>query len=118
MDSILELDWGTELSAADKETVLELLEEGKASDLVDLILGDSPYRVTGEAIFANDDERDAYVMTIEHLRFVARYGPQAGPVKENGRVYLPYPDYFEKWFQLGTPGLTQADLVSYLGKTA
>jgi hypothetical protein len=38
-------------------------------------------------------------------------------VQENGRVYFPYPDYFEKWFQFGTPGLTQDDLLSYLSET-
>ncbi|MGF6873165.1 hypothetical protein [Paraburkholderia sp. MM5477-R1] len=106
------------MSAADKETVLKLMEEGKALDLVDLILGDSPYRVTGEVEFASNEERDAYVMTIEHLRFVSKYGTQPGPVKENGRVHFTYLDYFERWFQLGTPGLTQEDLLSYLNKAA
>ncbi|WP_143752063.1 hypothetical protein [Burkholderia sp. SRS-W-2-2016] len=100
------------MSAADKESILKLMGDGKALDLVDLILGDSPCRVTGEVKFASNEERDAYVMTIEHLRFVSKYGAQAGPVKENGRVYFAYPDYFEKWLQLGTPGLTQEDLLS------
>ncbi|MDR5777682.1 MULTISPECIES: hypothetical protein [unclassified Caballeronia] len=104
------------MSAADKTTIVKLLEEGKASDLVDLILGDSPYRVTGETEFESNDERDAYVMTIEHLRFVSKYGAQAGPIKENGRVYFAYPDYFEKWFQLGTPGLAQEDVLNYVNK--
>lgn len=104
------------MSAADKETILKLLDAGKASDLVDLILGDSPYRVSGEAVFASNDARDACVMTIEHLRFVSKYGAQPGPVKEGSRVYFAYPDYFEMWFQLGTPGLTQDDLLSYLSR--
>ncbi|CBJ37743.1 protein of unknown function [Ralstonia solanacearum CMR15] len=106
------------MSAADKESILKLLETGKASDLVDLILGDSPCRVSGEAEFASNDARDAYVMTIEHLRFVSKYGAQPGPIKERGGVHFAYPDYCEKWLQLGTPGLSQEDLLSYLSRAA
>jgi hypothetical protein len=118
MACTLDLDRRTKLSASEKTTILRLLEKGKASDLLDLLLGDSPYHVTGEVEFASNDERDAYLMTIEHLRFVSKYGAQAGPIKENGRVYFAYPDYFERWFQLGTPGLTQEDLLSYLSGAA
>jgi hypothetical protein len=102
------------MSTADKTMVLSLIEKGKAEDLVDLILGDSAYRVSGEVEFSSDEERDVYVMTIEHLRFISRYGMQSGPVKENGKVHFPYPDYFEKWFEVGTPGLTQEDLRNYM----
>jgi hypothetical protein len=102
------------VSVADKKTILKLLDAGHASDLVDLILGDSPYRITGEPEFTSDEAKLSYVMTIEHLRYVGQYGARAGPIKENGRVYFAYPDYFEKWFELGTPGLTQEDLLGYL----
>ncbi|MNV64690.1 hypothetical protein D3C71_1573450 [compost metagenome] len=63
--------------------------------------------------FSSDDEKYSYVMTVEHLRFVSKYGNRIGPVKEGGKIYFPYPDYFEKWLNFGVPGISQDDLDNY-----
>ncbi|KVH56614.1 MULTISPECIES: hypothetical protein [Burkholderia] len=103
------------MSAADRSEILRLVDGGHALDLVDLLLGDSSYRVSPTIeYFPSDDARNAYVMTIEHLRFVSAHGKQDGFVKVGQRVYFAYPEYFRNWLDWGTPGLTQEDLLNYL----
>lgn len=98
---------------ASRDSILKLIDSGKAGDLLDLLLGDSSLRVSAAPSFLGDDEKYSYLMTVEHLRFVSKYGSGKSPIKEGGKIYFAHPDYFAQWLDFGAPGIAQEDLDNY-----
>jgi hypothetical protein len=60
------------------------------------------------------DEVYVLRMAWEHAVFVGEFGLQANSVVQNERVFSAYPDYFERWLELGCRGLHQEELEAYL----
>jgi hypothetical protein len=99
----------------DQAIVQKMLRAGKANDLLDLMSGESKYTSdNSELILNNLEEKKAWRMSLEHVKFVAKYGLDVDKVEEGSKFYSAYPDDFEKWLGLGAPGLVEEDLNNYL----
>lgn len=96
--------------ATKKVLINNLINNGKAQHILDIMLGDDPDRISENPIFINQESKDSYVMTIEHLRFMIKFGNQKKPIKDSGKIFFPYPEYFEAWMDFGAPGITEEDL--------
>lgn len=98
-----------------KEVIQRMIEVGRASDLVEIMEGDSEYCTdSSENIPKTKDEIYNYGMALKHIQFIDKFGLEVQEVEENGYFFKAYPDYFERWLDQGCLGIFREDLMAYL----
>ena len=96
--------------------VKALIDNGRAEQLNELIIGTSKYCVEepADAVPINDENRKFWQLTMNHLHFISKHGQEKNSMEIDGYYECAYPDEFEKWMELGCPGLSQIELNEYL----
>lgn len=105
------------MSKQNIEIIRHLVEKGRAKDLKDIMFGESEFTSPESELELNEwEEKKAWRMAFAHVEFVSKYGNEKTGVEENGKFYSAYPEEFNKWLNLGAPGMPWHDLFAYLEK--
>jgi hypothetical protein len=101
-----------------KQKILALVQQGKSSDLLDLVLGESRHSRSdaGCYLVTGIEAKELHAAAISHLRFLSEFGNAESPVRHNNRLHFAFPEEFSQWLELGAPGLPTADLDRYCGE--
>ena len=93
----------------------EFLQKGRSIDLLDLLKGESMYNIdTNEELPLNKDTSKIWRMAISHVEFITKSGIDRTKAEEDSKFYSAHPDDFEKWLEIGAPGITQEEIEMYL----
>ena len=95
--------------------IRELLNNGKANVVYELVCGISPYSID----YVSDSHMEPHIeilwqLAIHHLEFIAKYGSETEMVKVGKRTYFSHPTEFELWLKAGAIGIAEEELRSYL----
>ena len=95
--------------------ILQLVNQGRAEDILALIEGESPY-TTEDSEGTPKDKTLAklWVCAVYHLRFISELGINSPIQVKDGRVESPFPDDFMQWLEADAPGIGFSDLLNYL----
>jgi hypothetical protein len=92
-----------------------LVENGRAEELRKLMEGESEYTSPeSELVLENIEVSKVWRMALEHVRFVSEFGLNKNKVEIGNHFYSSYPDDFEKWLEIGAPGLPKKDFEAYI----
>ena len=101
----------------DVEIIKAMLSEGRVSDLLDLMEGESEFTGDGvENMPKTEEEKVARGRALDHVRFIAEYGFDKDKVVDGNMVYSSRPKGFAEWLILGAPGIEPSELEAYLEK--
>lgn len=94
-----------------KEIIYSLLKNGLAAELLSILQGDSRFSDSA-SLGAPEDRMLArlWIAAQYHLEFISIFGNENYPREFNGRVISPFPEDFEKWIEIGAPGLTDLEV--------
>ncbi|WP_165670250.1 hypothetical protein [Metapseudomonas otitidis] len=96
-------------------SVMNILAQGRISDLIDLMEGDSEFSSgSNENIPKTRREVYVYNMALRHLKFLKDYGLGVERVIVDDKVFESYPDYFQEWLDLGCKGVEEDEIGRYL----
>jgi len=97
------------------ELIRNLVENGRALDLLRMLEGESPY--TNEASEGAPKEpalAKLWMAALYHLRFVAEFGNRPDTVMKDGKWCSAFPKEFSEWIDAGAPGIVVEELERYL----
>ncbi|QHD07196.1 hypothetical protein PspR76_16270 [Pseudomonas sp. R76] len=97
------------------EAIRQLVNVGRARDVLAFVEGDSSY-VTSESVGAPQEleYRRLWILVVHHLRFVSKYGAHSSGIMKDGKYLTAFPQEFDRWLQIGAPGVSSGDLDMYL----
>lgn len=99
----------------DKSILIKMLKNGKAQDLLELMSGESAYTNENSELILNGwEEKKAWRMSLEHVQFISQFGLEVDKAEESSKFFSAYPEEFNEWLELGSPGLVEEDLMNYL----
>jgi len=104
----------------DPNLVKSLYENGRAKDLLELLLEESKYTIPTEEYDGDETNltRQQNILrgcAIDHLRFVDNYGFIDELVEDHqGHVYGPRYKEFEEWLSIGCPGFIEKEFQAYI----
>lgn len=99
----------------DTDILKKMLKPDRVSDLYDLMQGESKYSTDStENMPSTEEEIEARHLAIEHVWFVSKFGMAKSKVVVGAKVHTAYPEYFEKWLELGAPGIVSEEVEAYL----
>ncbi|MES9906170.1 MAG: hypothetical protein ABW168_26260 [Sedimenticola sp.] len=103
------------MSKPDIQIVLNMLSQGRANDLVELMLGESHFSIENKPETPkNKEESRKWRMALSYVEFVAKFGLGVEKGEYDGKAYISYPDDFQKWLEIGAPGISQEEISEYL----
>lgn len=99
---------------AKKELIRALISDGCARELLDLLRGLSPFcepPSPGAIELAPIEEIRLVAAARNHLAFIAEFGSErAHVITDDGAHHFASPQKFQKWLEIGAPGLTLAEV--------
>jgi hypothetical protein len=100
------------------EIIRDLLENGRASDLQEMMEGESKYNRGNADAIAITDKLGARSksMALHYVRFVAKFGRAVSEAELNGKTYFARPNDFDSWLSRGAPGISEDELSNYLAE--
>lgn len=100
------------------ETIKYLLENGRASDLEEMMEGESKYsrRLVNAVSRMDTHAARSKSMALHYVRFVAKFGLAILEAELDGKTYFARPADFDNWLVLGAPGIAEEDLREYLSE--
>lgn len=97
------------------EAIRRLISAGRAKDVLAFVEGDSPY-ISNECEGAPQEPefRRLWILVVHHLRFVSACGANSPRNIKDGKYLTDFPQEFDRWLQVGAPGISCGDLAAYL----
>jgi hypothetical protein len=97
------------------ELIKNIVESGRAQDLLLMLEGESPY-TNDESEGAPKDHALAKLWTaaLYHLRFIAEFGNQQNTLMKDGKWVSAFPEEFSQWLEAGAPGIAIEEIVRYV----
>ncbi|MDP9912416.1 hypothetical protein J2W27_004542 [Variovorax boronicumulans] len=91
--------------------IQQILARNQYSQLYDLVVGVSKYSIGKPPLpTMTKEEEKCRQMAMFHLEFLTRFGDSSSEMEERGRQWFAYPVEFEKWLQIGSPGVSLEEL--------
>ena len=97
------------------EAIRRLISVGRARDVLAFVEGDSSY-ISSECGGAPQEPeyRRMWILVVHHLRFISAYGSNSPGKTKDGKYLTGFPQEFDRWLQIGAPGISSGDLAAYL----
>lgn len=94
---------------------MQVINQGKAQDILALMEGESPY-ITESSEGAPTDHKliQLWTFALYHLRFISEFGINGKKQFKDGKVICPFPNEFMQWLEADAPGIDLPDLNRYL----
>lgn len=97
------------------EIMKELVANGRASDLLEILMGMSKFNLPSSSKEPMTDEgQRQWQMALLHFRFINEYGLGASEVNNKGKQYFAYPKEFDQWLDSGHSGIEKQEIIDYL----
>ena len=97
------------------EMIKKLLACGRASDLLEILMGMSEFNLPSSSKESmTDDGQRLWQMALLHLQFVSDYGMDASEFNDKGKQHFAYPREFDQWLVSGHPGVEKQEIIDYL----